>query len=65
MSLDIFGRTNVENTQKLFSAGVTLTQIDNAFLRRDDGNTATDSIDMGSHKIVNAAYDDGRVKHEQ
>ena len=55
MSVDIFGRTNVENTQKVFSAGVTLTQINNEFLRRDGGNTATDSIDMGSHKIVNAA----------
>ena len=55
MSVDIFGRTKVENTQKVFSAGVTLTQINNAFLRRDGGNAATDSIDMGSHKIVNAA----------
>ena len=55
MSVDIFGRTNVENTQKVFSAGVTLTQINNALLRRDGGNTATDSIDMGLHKIVNAA----------
>ena len=55
MSVDIFGRTNVENMQKVFSAGVTLTQINNAFLRRDGGNTATDSIDMGSHRIVNAS----------
>ena len=55
MSVDIFGRTNVENTQKVFSTSVTLTQINNAFLRRDGGNTATDGIDMGSHKIVNAA----------
>ena len=55
MSVVIYGRTNVENTQKVFSAGVTLTQINNAFLRCDGGNTATDSIDMGSHKIANAA----------
>ena len=55
MFIDIFGRTNVENTQKVFSAGVTLIQINNALLRRDGRNSATDSIDMGSHKIVNAA----------
>ena len=55
MSFEIFGRANIENMQKVFSAGVTLTQIKNAFLRHDGGNTATDSIDMGLHKIVNAA----------
>ena len=55
MSVDVFGKTNFENTQKVFSAGVTLMQINNAFLRRDGRNTATDSIDMGSRKIVNAA----------
>ena len=55
MSVNIFGRTNVGNMQKIFSAGITLTQIHNAFLRRDGRNTANDSIDISSHKIVNAA----------
>ena len=37
---------------EVFSAGVTLSQVNNAFLRRDGGNTATDNIDLDSHKIV-------------
>ena len=52
MSVDIFGRTDVGNAQKVFSAGVTLSQVNNVFLRRDGGNTATDNIDLDSHKIV-------------
>ena len=43
MSVDVFGRINVENMQKVFSAGVTFTEINNAFLRRDGENTATDN----------------------
>ena len=41
--------------KKVFSAGVTLTQLKDVFLSHDGGNTATDSIDMGSQKIVNVA----------
>ena len=52
MSVDIFGRTDVGKTQKVFFAGVTFSQVNNAFLRRDGGNTATDNIDLDSHKIV-------------
>ena len=48
-------KTSVGNTQNVFSAGVTLTQVNNAFLRRGCGSTATDSNDIGSHKIINAA----------
>ena len=55
MSLDIFGITDVGNTHKVFSAGETLLQVNNAILRRDGGNTTTDNIDLDSHKIVNAA----------
>ena len=55
MSIHIFGKTNVRNTQKVFSASVTLTELNDAFLRRGGGNSATDSIDMRLHKIVNAA----------
>ena len=52
MSVDIFRRTDVRNTQKVFSAGVTLSQVNNAFLRLDGENTATDNIDLDSHKSV-------------
>ena len=31
---------------------MTLSQVNNAFLKHDGGNTATDNIDLNSHKIV-------------
>lgn len=53
MPVDKFGRTDVGNSQRVVSGGVTLSQVNNTFLRRDGENTATENIDMDSHKLVN------------
>jgi hypothetical protein len=53
MPIDKFGRTNVGISQRVVSGGVTSTQVNNAFLRRDGENTATANIDMTSHKLIN------------
>ena len=34
-------------------SGIDVTQITNAFLRRDGGNTATGDLNLDSHKIIN------------
>ena len=44
----------LEIRKKVFSAGVTLSLANNAFLRRDDGNTVSDNIDLNLPSIVKA-----------
>ena len=41
MPVDIFGHTNVKNSQRTVAGVVTLSQVNNTFLRRD-GETAAD-----------------------
>ena len=53
MTVDIFGRTPTASSQRVVSGGVTLTQVTNAFLRRDGGNTVTSNMNLDSHKIIN------------
>jgi len=53
MPIHKFGRTNVGISQRVVSGGVTSTQVNNTFLRRDGENTATANIDMTSHKLIN------------
>ena len=53
MPVDKFGRTNVGTSQRVVSGGVTLSQVNNTFLRRDGENTATANISMDSHKLIN------------
>lgn len=38
MPVDKFGRTDTTNTTRVISGGITLSQANNAFLRRDGGN---------------------------
>ena len=53
MPVDKFGRTDVGSSQRVVSGGVTLSQVNNTFLRRDGENTATGNIDMNSRKLIN------------
>lgn len=53
MPVDKFGRTNVGTLQRVVSGGVTSSQVNNTFLRRDGENTATANISMDSHKLIN------------
>lgn len=55
MSVDKFGRTNVGTLQRVVSGGVTLSQVNNTFLSRDGGNSATANINMDSHKLINVS----------
>ena len=50
MPIDIFGRTD---GSRVVSDGVTLSQVNNLFLRRDCGNTATSDINLDNHKLIN------------
>ena len=53
MPVDKFGRTNVGTSQRVVSGGVTLTRVNNTFLRRVGGNAATGDINLDSHKLIN------------
>lgn len=53
MPVDIFGHTYVGSSQRIVSGGVTLSQINNTFLRRDGANTAIGDINLESHKLIN------------
>ena len=53
MPVDKYGRTDVGTSQRVVSGGVTLSQVNNTFLRRDGENTATENINMDSHKLIN------------
>lgn len=53
MPVDKFGRTNVGASQRVVSGGVTSSQVNNTFLRRDGENTATGDISLDSHKLIN------------
>jgi hypothetical protein len=60
MSVNKFGLSNGSgnchcNSSQVVGVGLTLTQANNTFLRRDGVNTAAGNIDMTSHKIANVA----------
>ena len=50
MSIDIFGESS-----SVYASGKTLSDVDNFFLRKDGYNSATNDIDIGTHKLVNVA----------
>src|SRR5688572_19142139 len=52
MPIDKFGHTDSGNTQRVIAGGVTLTQINNSFLRLDGSNDITGDIDMGGHLLL-------------
>jgi len=55
MPVDKFGRTAVGTSQRVVSGGVTLSQVNNTYLRRDGENTATADINLASHKLINVS----------
>ena len=50
MSIDIFGESS-----SVYASGRTLSDVDNYFLRKDGYNSATNDIDIGTHKLINVA----------
>ena len=53
MPVDIFGHTDVKTSQRTVSGGVTLSQVNNTFLRRDGETAADGDINLNAHKLVN------------
>ena len=53
MPVDIFGHTDVKNSQRTVSGGVTLAQVNNIFLRRDGETAADGDINLNAHKLIN------------
>jgi hypothetical protein len=53
MPVDIFGHTDVKTSQRTVSGGVTLSQVNNAFMRRDGGTAAVGDINLNLHKLIN------------
>jgi hypothetical protein len=52
MPVDKFGRSDAN---RVISGGITLSQANNSFLRRDGTNTASADINLDSHKLINVA----------
>src|SRR5688572_25656009 len=52
MPVDKFGHTDSGSMQRVVAGGVTLTQINNSFLRLDGSNDIVGDIDMGGHLLV-------------
>src|SRR5678815_3231713 len=57
MPVDKFGHTDSGSMQRVIAGGVTLTQINNSFLRLDGSNDITGDIDMGGHLLVGLPID--------
>jgi hypothetical protein len=55
MPVDKFGRSDASNSNRVISGGITLSQANNSFLRRDGTNTASADINLDSHKLINVA----------
>ena len=53
MPVDIFGHTDVKFSQRTISGGVTLSQVNNTFLRRDGETAAVGDINLAAHKLIN------------
>src|SRR5688572_31721847 len=57
MPVDKFGHTDSGSMQRVIAGGVTLTQINNSFLRLDGSNDITGDIDMAGHLLVGLPID--------
>src|SRR5688572_16615722 len=57
MPVDKFGHTDSGSMQRVIAGGVTLTQINNSFLRLDGSNDIVGDIDMGGHLLVGLPID--------
>src|SRR5688572_98670 len=57
MPVDKFGHTDSGSMQRVVAGGVTLTQVNNTFLRLDGSNDITGDIDLGGHLLVRLPID--------
>src|SRR5688572_24979270 len=57
MPVDKFGHTDSGSMQRVVAGGVTLTQINNSFLRLDGSNDIVGDIDMAGHLLVGLPID--------
>ena len=55
MSINIFGKTNAESSQRVISGGVTLSQAVNTFFRQDGKNAPAENINMDNHTPINVS----------
>ena len=53
MPVDIFGHTNVKNSQRTVAGGVTLSQVNNTFIRSDGETAADGDLNLNDHKLIN------------
>jgi len=51
MPVDKFGHTDSGSMQRVIAGGVTLTQVNNTFVRRDGTNAFTGNLDIGGNSI--------------
>ena len=51
MPVDKFGHTDSGNMQRVVAGGVTLTQVNNTFVRRDGTNAFVGNLDLGGKTI--------------
>ena len=51
MPVDKFGHTDSGSMQRIVAGGVTLTQVNNTFIRRDGTNAFTGNLDLGGNSI--------------
>jgi len=65
MPVDKFGHTDSGSTQRTIAGGVTLTQANNTFLRRDGTIAATGNLDMGGNSIegLSTTYNPSEDNH--
>lgn len=52
MPVDIFGRTDVKISPRTVSGGVTLSQVNKTFLRRDGETAADGDINLNAHRLI-------------
>src|SRR5678816_3010635 len=57
MPVDKFGHTDSGSMNRVIAGGVTLTQINNSFLRLDGKNDVIGDIDMAGHLLVGLPTD--------
>src|SRR5688572_30477446 len=65
MPVDKFGHTDSESTMRVVAGGVTLTQIDNSFVRVDGTNAFAGNLNMGGYSIegLSATYTPSEDNH--
>ena len=63
MPVDKFGHTDSSSVQRVTAGGVTLTQINNTFVRLDGSNALTGNLNLGGNSIegLSAPSEDNHI----